>query len=539
MITHPDAPVQKMPTALTGQELIPDVVRSWPTTRSVLDRYGLHCCGGPFGPTETLAYFSRAHSVDLTRLLHELEEARVANTPLPTALPTHDPAGTIYRRFFVAAIAITLTAGATWGAFLLLHIGREGSFQAVSPYEVNAHGHVQIFGWVGLFVMGFAYQAFPRFKHSALEHPRWALASFPIYLTGLCLRTGSEALQPSPTFVYVGLAGSALEILGIAIFAWIVVATLLKPTARNAAGDAYIISAVAWFLVQALQDAALFVLTSQAGSTEELVRRIATWQTPLRDAQIHGFALLMILGVSQRFLPGMIGLERIPEKLSRMVLWLLNTAVLGEIVGFVGRRLTSSAIFPWILTASTWMLLGGVTMLVWRFGILHRRAEPDRSVKFLRAAYAWLLVSLAMLVLYPVYRELLAVSYSHAYLGATRHAITVGFVSMMILGVASKVIPTLAGVPATSLSKLWVPFLLINTGCTLRVFCQILTDSSTAAFPLAASSGILEVTGLAIWGIGMVHLMIASARGGCPLLATAGARPAAMPVDFIGQLRRP
>ena len=107
---------------------------------------------------------------------------------------------------------------------------------------------------------------------------------------------------------------------------------------------------------------------------------------------------------------------------------------------------------------------------------MDRRAERDRSVKFLRAAYGWLFVSLLLLLAYPAYAKAMEMGFSHAYLGAARHAVTVGFVSLMIVGVASKVVPTLNGVPASALPPLWLPFLLINTGCAVRVLFQILTD---------------------------------------------------------------
>ena len=35
----------------------------------MLDRYGLHGCGGPLGPVESIGFFARAHGVDEARLL--------------------------------------------------------------------------------------------------------------------------------------------------------------------------------------------------------------------------------------------------------------------------------------------------------------------------------------------------------------------------------------------------------------------------------------------------------------------------------------
>jgi hypothetical protein len=98
--------------------------------------------------------------------------------------------------------------------------------------------------------------------------------------------------------------------------------------------------------------------------------------------------------------------------------------------------------------------------------------------------------------------------FSHAYYGAARHAITVGFVSLMIVGVAAKVVPTLNGVNVKRLSALWAPFVLLNAGCALRVIGQTWTDFSPSAFPFAGVSGVLEVAGLALWG---VHLWLVMA----------------------------
>src|SRR5262249_44797653 len=72
--------------------------------------------------------------------------------------------------------------------------------------------------------------------------------------------------------------------------------------------------------------------------------------------------------------------------------------------------------------------------------------------------------------------------------------------SLMIVGVAAKVVPTLNGLDVRRLSSLWLPFLLINAGCALRVVTQTLTDFTPASFPFAGVSGLLEMAGLAVWG---------------------------------------
>ena len=74
----------------------------------------------------------------------------------------------IHRPFFLAGIATVLTLGCVWGAINLLTIGVKETFSAVNYSWILAHGHAMVFGFVGFFIMGFAYQAFPRFKQTTL-----------------------------------------------------------------------------------------------------------------------------------------------------------------------------------------------------------------------------------------------------------------------------------------------------------------------------------------------------------------------------------
>jgi hypothetical protein len=505
------------------QVKIPDLLRAAPQVRPVLDRYGLRGCGGPLGPAESLGFFARAHDVPVERLLHEVRaslETRRPATPLPLVTET-SPADTIYRPFFKAAIVIVLTLGGSWGAYLLLRIGLGGSFTAVGIHEVNAHGHAQIFGWVGLFVMGFAYQAFPRFKHASLAWPRAAYASLVLLVAGLVVRSVLEPLAVLvPALAVPAVAGSAVEVVAIGLFVAVILKTWRDAGKPLALYDFYVLCALAWFLVQAVYET-VYLAATLGATGADLVRLVATWQAPLRDIQIHGFALLIVLGVSQRLFPHFYGLPEGGRRRSWFALFALNAALLGEVAGFILMR-TNGHAWAALWYASVLVLAGTVIVLVAGWRIYSPPDASDRSLKFLRAAYVWLFVSLAMLVLLPVYQfgllPLLApdshaarLGFSHAYYGAIRHAITVGFISLMIVGVAAKVVPTLNGRDVRALSPLWLPFVLINGGCALRVAGQTLTDFTALSFPFTAVSGLFEVTGLAVWGVHLWRIMTPAA----------------------------
>jgi hypothetical protein len=502
---------------------IPDLLGAAPQVRPVLDRYGLRGCGGPLGPAETLGFFARAHDVPLQQLLDEVRTAAEKPAVAVCSCCRPDAADTIYRPFFKAAIAVVLSLGAVWGAWLLLRIAWTGAFTAAGLHEVNAHGHAQIFGWVGLFVMGFAYQAFPRFKHTTLSHPRLAYATLWLMLAGLVSRCVCEPLAGSPSWTAVAaVAGSAIEVVAIGLFAAIVLLTWQRSGRPLALYDAYILAALGWFVLQAIGEAVYLAATLAAADRQHLLELVRTWQGALREAQIHGFALLMILGVSQRFLPNFYGLPQPSRRLGQVVLVLLNLAIVGECLGlvFMGSR---GHTWVGLWYGSALVLAGTVLALVRGMHVFGPAAERDRSLKFIRAAYAWLLASLAMLVLLPLYQRGIlthwapdsaaaGTGFSHAYYGAVRHAITVGFISLMIVGVSAKVVPTLNGVDVRRLAGLWAPFVLLNTGCALRVLAQTATDFTPRAFPIAGISGVLEVTGLALWGTHLWRVMAGRAR---------------------------
>ena len=105
-------------TRPSPQVMIPVLLRENPAARAVLDRYGLRRCGGPNGPHESLEVFARAHDVPLDGLLAELGAADTA-PPAADPPPPRWSADAIYRPFFLAGIAVVLTLGAVWGAYLL------------------------------------------------------------------------------------------------------------------------------------------------------------------------------------------------------------------------------------------------------------------------------------------------------------------------------------------------------------------------------------------------------------------------------------
>ena len=290
--------------------------------------------------------------------------------------------------------------------------------------------------------------------------------------------------------------------------------TFRRSNARLEPYIAFALASLGFFFAQALLSVWHMHRVMTAPTQEALINQIATWQAPLRDLQIHGLALFMILGVSLRMLPALYEVPRIADRRAWIAFALLLAAVVGEAAVFVIYRLTglhalaALLLLPWLMLAAGCALVA----LPWQFWrpLVQPDGTTDRTAKFIRIAWGWLAVSLVMLLLLPVYQLASGIPFSHAYYGAIRHAITVGFVSLMIMGYAARVAPTLDGVDTRRLPALWIPFWLVNIGCFLRVSTQTLTDWHPAFFAVIGISGTLEVTGLAVWGVHLARIMLRS-----------------------------
>jgi hypothetical protein len=175
-----------------------------------------------------------------------------------------------------------------------------------------------------------------------------------------------------------------------------------------------------------------------------------------------------------------------------------------------------------VLELSILGLLFSVAVLVRAFGIFTLKVERDRSLRFIQAAWGWGLIALLLFAMMPAYNALKGVVFSHAYFGGYRHAFTVGFISLMILGVSSKIVPVLGGLSPSQVGTLRATFWLVNVGNAMRVLFQILTDSYTWAYPVMGLSAWVEVTGLAIWAIDLWRAMgrrpwVAASCGNLPV----------------------
>jgi len=497
-----------MPEPLIERQMtLPAILSRYPACRRVFDRYGLLGCGGPLGPEEKLEFFARVHRVNEALLIHELEEAAREDQNAPLAY-NPGPADTIYRRFFKAGIATMFTFGCVLGGINLAIMASRHELASLDMRAITwAHAHAQVAGWVTFFVMGFAYQAIPRFKFTALWRPHLAVWSLPVMAVALTLRTLADVWVSNPFWSVAGRIAGAAELAVVVTFVWIMTQTIRCSKQATEPYERFLFGALGWMIAAFAFDLWIFSVSGTIAGYRSWVQFIGLWDAPWRDAQLLGFAGGMILGVSQRFLPFIYGFREVPASTSRLVFYLWNLSVVGNIVAYSMLIRTRRVAWGIALELSILGLFAAVAVLVRAFRLFSMRVESDRSLPFLRAAYGWALAALALFALLPVYTASRHVLFSHAYFGGYRHAFTVGFISMMIVGVSSKIVPVLGGLDPRQVRSLWLAFWLLNIGNTMRVLFQILTDAQPWAFAVMAVSAWVEVTGLAIWAVDLWRSM--------------------------------
>jgi hypothetical protein len=492
---------------ITENTTVAEVVQAVPGARRVFDKHGLHGCGGAHGPTEPLSFFASVHQVDLKQMLEELNAE--AQRPQERHVYQETLEDYIYRRFFKAGVAIVLTVGALWGAVNLAQIALGKSFlQLHLVQSIHAHAHAMIFGWVGLFVMGFAYQSFPRFKNTTLWRPDLANLSFYLMLTGIIARMSAELLIHSQFGLALGFFSGAVELVSIVLFLTVLHRTARKSIEPRNPYEKFIAGSFLWFFVQALLGDFFFFAKATAVGQQQLIRRIALIDGPLRDLQLLGFIALIIAGVSQRFVPLVYGLGRPKKDRQSLIFVIMNISLVLNVISYVAVLTTGNLAWGLGLEIAYLLMPVWAVLLAIQLGVFRKPTQPDRTFKFIRAAYVWLIVANGMMPFFLPYAIATHQGFAHAYMGAHRHAFTVGFISMMIMAVAARVVPILAGVDARKLSNLWGPFILITAGNSGRVLLQIATDfRPNVAYPLVGLTGFIEVAALAWWGIGLWRVM--------------------------------
>lgn len=420
----------------------------------------------------------------------------------------------VFRPFFLAGILTVLTAGCTLGAIALLGIGISGTFTSSKwAPTIWAHANSQFFGWVGFFVLGFALQHQPPARNRAGAFQTYAAWIIGLMASGILFRFLAEAQfrLDRELWIPVGLVSTFLQFIAVVLYFVCTRTTGAKGVRPTSWHPAFGSTALGILLVCATLEPVMFLGSHHPDPASSLAF-LANWFAPYRELQFLGFAAMMIFGVALVKLHSCFGYRAPHAGLANLGFGLWTAGLAARILGHVqfAQQEFVSGSAP-LIPISSWLLFGGAAATVAAIRVFEPTEMDLRVHKFLRAALGWLLVAGLLLVLEPLHLAATGQAFSHAYTGAIRHAVTVGFISQMIVGFSLRVVAANFQLDNARLSQLWSAFVLLNLGNSLRVGLEIATDYTGRAFLPMGFTGLLELAALGLWA-GQVALPILQSR---------------------------
>ena|SRR5215471_6888438 len=461
-----------------------------------------------------MGFFAALHQVDVHELLRDIK-AEMEHPSVQTYVYKETLQDYIYRRFFRAGVVIVLTVGCLWGAINLLQIALANNFLQLRLLPaIHAHAHAMVFGWVGMFVMGFAYQSFPRFKNTTLWRPGLANLSFYLFAAGILTRMAADILLPALSAVALGIFSAIVEVTAVVLFMLVLYRTAQKSLEPRNPYEKFIASSFLWFLLGTILSAVFFFAKATAHSERDLIMRIALIDGPLRDIQLLGFTALIIAGVSQRFVPQVYGLERPSHDRRNLIFWLMNGSLVLNIISYVLLLITRQLYFAIGLELAYLLMPVWAVLLALQLGVFTAPSQPDRTFKFIRAAYVWLLIASGMMPLFPLYGAATHQVFAHFLYGLASPCFYGGFRQLDDYGSFVPSGPH-SGWYRLQANELPVAtFHSVQCGLAGRVLLQVLTDFlPNIAYPLMGFTGFIELAALFWWGVELWRTMNRAARG--------------------------
>jgi hypothetical protein len=135
------------------------------------------------------------------------------------------------------------------------------------------------------------------------------------------------------------------------------------------------------------------------------------------------------------------------------------------------------------------------------------RSKPSRPIYgidtrghiLIRIGFFWLVCGLGLILIQQFYPNL-----PHAYSGAWRHALTVGFITTMILGVGQRIVPIFIKQPLASTRLMLISAALIIIGNAGRVGLELATIGGRPwTFRLMGATGVLELAALILFALNL------------------------------------
>lgn len=393
--------------------------------------------------------------------------------------------------FIGTGMLFMLFPGTLLGVWNLLQISGQEHGGRISPAWVQAHGHAQVFGWIGTFLLGIGFYSIPKLRDRATRVIRAAWICWVLWTVGVAIRWATTVYLWNWRVLVP--AGGILELAAFLIFFSVVSQHRPKDSSQKGlepwvwvvmTATLGFLSSLAVNLGLSLQAAFRGVDPAFPHGADQRYLALLGW----------GFLVPFVWGFSAKWMRVFLGLRAFRTRF-------LYGTVLANLAG------VALALFG-RFTSATLLFLLAVVLSVVAIRIFET-SEQEAKIKgihksfpvFVRIAYGWLLVAAGLGVAANFF------DISGGFWGASRHALTVGFVSTMVLAVGQRILPAFAG-----MRLLWSPRLmfaglfLLTLGCTLRVSSEVLAYQGYAAWAwhVLPVSALTELTALSVFATNLL-----------------------------------
>jgi uncharacterized protein involved in response to NO len=397
--------------------------------------------------------------------------------------------------WIVTGLFFMLLPGTFLGAWNLIEITNRNTAADLDPAWLQAHGHAQIFGWIGSFILGIGFYSLSKMGGMAMFAVSRSWTSWMLWTSGVLLRWGVNLWQWEWRWMLP--LSALLELAGFILF--FVTVRRHRPAEPQAPGiasesRAWMALVIAGSIGFLLSLSANLIVVAQAALygagpaiphlQNQRLLALFTW----------AFPVVTIWGFSARWLPVFLGLRH-PDSRLLVAALSVNVAAIGG--ALAGAWIPAPALFTVAAVLSVAAL-----------GVFQRSIRAPKTLGvhktfplFVRIAYAWLLVSALVSVAAGLWDS------AGGLWGASRHALTVGFISTMVFAIGQRVLPAFCGMRVLfSPVLMFAALALLNAGCALRVISEIGAYEGylPSLWPLLPVSAVTEMTAVTVFAVNLL-----------------------------------
>jgi len=403
----------------------------------------------------------------------------ISNDPAPERR-----ASRMLAAFIVTGLLFLAFPGTLLGVWNLLAISEHRASSGVSVAWIQAHGQAQLFGWVGTFILGISLYFMPKYLGRPITKIGRAWAVWGLWTIGAAWRW---AVGVGAEYWRFGLVAAGLLELAAFALAQYLLWFAGKRAQKERAGPTASQGLLFWPVLTGHIALGLALIVNLAISLQVAREGASPIYPPIADRMLllialWGFAVPAAWGYSSRFVSVFLGLR---EPGQRFAGWLAAGVAL-TMLFVLARQFLLADLLALFLT------LGAISALRIFF-------PPVRPLKragvylhydvFVRLSYVWLVVGAVLGVLADTLPNQTGLG------GASRHAVTVGFLATLIFSIGPRILPSfLNGRELRSPWLMGLTLWLVTLGCLLRVSSESLAYSSTGfAWNLLPVSAFLEL----------------------------------------------